>query len=316
LAAVGIPVAAMSLAAATTLTGATPAVAACTDTVNPGCPSPTATPTDTSSPGEADALDNTGVLDDGSQDTYTPPAAALPQLQAKDNLSNGYTAALDAGQVHFTTLGATSDTGDEPGVNATTDTVTPQMCGPEPTCNTPSSYYLPGLASHKEGEGNSKKHWTCGPASTRNMVQTMTGTDYGEHQFELWEGTTTSGTSIGAISSTLNNHFGSWGGWKVYKPSSSSNLLSHVITDTLTYHQGVVSNVYTGYLSFFNGHYLRHFDMLYGWGSSGSTVRVNEEWDPVYIYGSASYQPYGRHAEATSHVYNAIHNSPTQGIVA
>lgn len=297
MAAIGIPVTALALSVATSVVSATPALAA-----------PTATATDTPAVSDGDTLNNTGVLDNGSQETYVPPDAALPQIQAKEALVGNYTAALNAGTVNFAANGVSA--------SAAAGTVTPQACGPDPECNTPSRFYLPGLVDHREGEGNGKKHWTCGPAATRNMVQTMTGADYGEHQFELWEGTTTDGTDINAIASTLNNHFSSWGGWKVSRPTSSLNLLSYVITDTLTYRQGIIPNVSTGSLSFFKGHDLRHFDMIYGWGSSGDHLGVNEEWDPVYIYGNADYQPYGQHDESRVYVFNAVYYSPTHSIVA
>lgn len=181
----------------------------------------------------------------------------------------------------------------------------------------PTSYTARGwtFAIHKEGEGNGKKSYTCGPSATRNMVQAMTGRDYGELQFEQWEGTTSSvGTYIGNIVSTLNGHFSAYGGWTLKTPTSTTDLRNAIIVDTAGYNQSVILNVRTGYLSFFNGKYLNHYDVAQGY--TATTIQIAEEWDPIYIYGSSSYgNPYGSHQEASTNVYNAVRYSPTGQIV-
>jgi hypothetical protein len=173
-----------------------------------------------------------------------------------------------------------------------------------------SGYNLP-LVLHYEGQGNGNKTYTCGPASTRNLVQMMTGTDYGEHQFEAWEGTSSvNGTAIGNIASTLNNHFGSYDTFAVTHPTSGALVLADAQTIVGEYSHEMVQNVLTNYLPFWGGHSAKHFDSVYGW--SGSNVTIGEEWDPPAIGLPVSYgNPYGSHSLAATTDYTAIANSPT-----
>lgn len=178
----------------------------------------------------------------------------------------------------------------------------------------------------KEGEGNGKKSYTCGPAATRNMVAAMWAhrygnyQDYGEAQFAAWEGTTTSGTSLANIASALNAHFSQFGSWRTAFPSSKANLIGLVAVDTRTYYQPVILNVDTEEYSWWNGKALDHFDFAYGFDNTGSTdyIKVAEEWDPIYIYGSSTYgNPYGRHPLTTlASAYRAVTKTSYHGIVA
>ena len=183
-----------------------------------------------------------------------------------------------------------------------------------------------------EGEGNGKKSYTCGPSATRNMVSAMykqnTGAyhDVAEATYATWEGTTTAGTSRANVAAALNAHFGSMGSWVTSRPSDKASLLSTVIVDTKLYGQSVITNVDTEYLDFYannNGvgnHALDHFNFVYGYDTTDDATRylyVADEWNPVYIYGSASYQnPYGRHKEVLSHVFTAVDHTSIHGIVA
>ncbi|HEX2893771.1 MAG TPA: hypothetical protein VHO29_07185 [Marmoricola sp.] len=190
-----------------------------------------------------------------------------------------------------------------------------------------TDYKLPEVANmtiYKEGQGNSKKSYTCGPSATRNMVAAMykhrdgAYNDFGEHQFELWEGTTTSGTSRANVAAALNNHFSSFGHWVTTRPADRDEYLSYVISDT-QYHQSVIANIDTEELSFFNGKALNHFDFVYGYDTTASTryLYIGEEWDPIFIYGSSSYgNPYGKHKEVLAHAYNAVIKTSIHGIVA
>lgn len=57
---------------------------------------------------------------------------------------------------------------------------------------------------------------------------------------------------------------------------------------------------------------LHHFSFAYGRDSSGTVekLRIGEEGDPIYIYGSSSYgDPYGKHHEALAKAYKANINS-------
>src|SRR4051794_33708244 len=80
-------------------------------------------------------------------------------------------------------------------------TVTPYVVPPEDQSG--SDYRIPEVVNMtiwKEGQGNGKKHYTCGPSATRNAVAAMNMDRYGEYrdlgeqQWETWEGTTTDGT--------------------------------------------------------------------------------------------------------------------------
>ena len=178
----------------------------------------------------------------------------------------------------------------------------------------------------KEGEGNGKKSYTCGPAATRNMVAAMWAhrygnyQDYGEAQFASWEGTTTSGTSRANIAAALNNHFSQFGSWTTIRPSDKGQLLGLIAVDTRTYYQPVILNVDTEEYSWWNNKALDHFDFAYGFDNTGSTdyVKVAEEWDPIYIYGSSSYgNPYGRHPLTTlASAYRAVTKTSIHGIVS
>jgi hypothetical protein len=166
----------------------------------------------------------------------------------------------------------------------------------------------------KEGQGNGKKSYTCGPSATRNMVYAMykakTGAynDFGEGAFETWEGTTTNGTSTANIAATLNNHFGSLGSWSTHKATSKDDYINWVSADTQTFHESVIVAVDTEELAYFNNKALDHINLDYGYDSSGATKYIYkaEEWDPIFTYGSSSYgNPYGKHKIGLTQAFNA-----------
>jgi len=183
-----------------------------------------------------------------------------------------------------------------------------------------------GMTIFKEGQGNGKKSWTCGPAATRNMVAAMykhrdgTYKNISESQFATWEGTTRNGTARANIAATLNNHFSAFGVWRTWRPADRFALLGTIAEDTHDYHQSVILNVDTEYYSFFNGKALNHFDFAYGYDNTKSAKRmvyVGEEWDPIFIYGQSSYgNPYGKHREQLWNVWQAISHTSIHGIVA
>lgn len=190
-------------------------------------------------------------------------------------------------------------------------------------------YALPEVAEMdiwKEGEGNGRAHWTCGPSATRNMVAAMyrrsTGVwrDFTEQKFAEWEETTTGGTSRANVARALNAHFSGFGHWVTTRPADFDDYLAFVENDTSIYHQSVIANVDTQYYSFFNKHPLNHFDFVYGFDASDPSERflyIGEEWDPYYIYGSSTYgNPYGHHRESLRQAFYAIAHTSTHGIVA
>lgn len=192
---------------------------------------------------------------------------------------------------------------------------------------TPASYNLPEVVNmtiFKEGEGNGKKSYTCGPSATRNMVAAMYKRnlgiyrDFTEQAFEQWELTDESGTSRDNVMKTLNVHFSDYGHWTTSRPATATDYFNAVKVDTYSYHQSVIANIDTEELSFFGDHALNHFDFVYGYALDGSThyLSIAEEWNPVYIYGSASYQPYGRHKERLTNAFSAISKTSIHGIVS
>lgn len=193
--------------------------------------------------------------------------------------------------------------------------------------STPTSYNLPEVVNmtiFKEGEGNGKKSYTCGPSATRNMVAAMykrnlgTYRDFTEQTFADWELTDQNGTSRDNVMKTLNLHFSSYGHWTTSRPATATDYFDAVKVDTYSYHQSVIANIDTEELTFFDDHALNHFDFVYGYALEGSThyLSIAEEWDPAYIYGSSSYQPYGKHKERLTNAFSAISKTSIHGIVS
>jgi hypothetical protein len=168
---------------------------------------------------------------------------------------------------------------------------------------------------HWEGEGNGNKGYTCGPAASRNVIQSLMGKDYGEAVFASWEHTSsTTGTSSAAIASALELHFGHIDSWSTTAPTSPTNLYAEVKLLVGGYHHGTVQNVRTSYLPFWNGHATNHFNAAVGYTTS--TVTVGEEWWPAKIGLSSNYgQPYGFHAVTPTADYNAIHYAPSHRFI-
>lgn len=230
---------------------------------------------------------------------YRPPAAARATIAAKlkmlDNLTHGRPQML--GVSLSGTAGLASFA---PGARA------------KPHSLPPTNGY--GLKIFYEGQGNGNKTYTCGPSATRNMIYNFLGIDYGEHQFELWEGTSSSyGTNINSIASTLNTHFGSHGYWTTLAPSSASQLGNAINADADA-GQEEIQNVQTRYLPFWGNHITAHFDNAYVY--AGGDIYVAEEWDPPAIGLSEPYgNPFGFHAAPASSDYYAVHYSPSGRIV-
>jgi len=137
-----------------------------------------------------------------------------------------------------------------------------------------------------------------------------------EGTLENWENTDpNNGTYKSNIVSTLNSHYSNYGHWATYSPSGTTDLINQVKYDTYNFQQMIIQNIDTGYLSFWNGHSLKHYDTLYGWGSG--QVKVDEEWDPVFTWGSSSYgNPYGLHpTTSVTDDYHAISQGPSGLIV-
>lgn len=168
---------------------------------------------------------------------------------------------------------------------------------------------------HAEGEGNGTKTYTCGPASTRNLIQQATGRDYGEYQFEVWEGTSSStGTGTDAIVRALNGHFRNVDTWTSPTPSSPGALMSMLAQDISGANHGVILNVNTTSLPFWFGAFARHYDLAYGYDTRGAgSASIAEEWQ--HAVDRAGHVPYGYRTTALSDAYAAVHGSPTQQVI-
>lgn len=153
-----------------------------------------------------------------------------------------------------------------------------------------------------------QKGYTCGPAPLRNMVLVMNKVNKGtysaasEATLEDWLGTTTSGTGISMINYVLNDRYSRFGSWSLRDPADREAYLAIVAVDTYEYKQPVVQGVRTGYMDYWNGKYLNHFNDAYGWDSTNDVrwIHMLEVFDPVHLYGyRPSYgNPYG-HRKAT-----------------
>lgn len=194
-----------------------------------------------------------------------------------------------------------------------------------------SLYVLNEVANmdiYKEGEGNGKKNYTCGPAASRNMIAALykrkTGAyrDFGEYNFEVWEGTKEGiGTANGNVATALNEHFDDKGTWKPFRPADRDAYLARVAITTYSQHTAVIANINTGPLDFWRGKNLGHYDVVYGFDSRDSSARyvyIAEEWDPVFIYGSMPIygNPYGHHKEPLLNAFKAENNLPSHRLVA
>lgn len=247
------------------------------------------------------ASDNTGVADTGPS-TYQPPTSLSASWQAKQlvmrNMMAGRPATQGVSAKYMPPLA--------PRTNLSTATST-STC----TINGYACYYALTPTIYWEGENNGNAWWTCGPASTRNLVKTRLGTDYGENQFAVWEGTTTqNGTYIGNITATLNNHFSNIDTFGLFHETTANNLLIDTQAIVGEYGHEYIQNVRTDKLWFWNGHRADHYDGVFGWHNQ--SVYVSEEWYPAKIGITSSYgQPYGERNISTAADLTAINYSPT-----
>jgi hypothetical protein len=201
----------------------------------------------------------------------------------------------------------------------------PRACPRNDPCPTSDFKYL-SEAIHKEGAGNAcavgssgcssigHPYYTCSAAATRNMVQTFAGADMGEAWFVTKFALTSAGLNgINRIPNVLNSNWGNYGTWRAVAPTSVRNYQAGVMTD-VGLGEPVVQDVHTGYLGYFHGKNLKHYDMVYGYNRPNRTVAIAEEWDPVFTFGvlPSDYQsnPYGEHPSVPrGDGYQAVINS-------
>ncbi|MFC6704763.1 hypothetical protein [Flexivirga alba] len=229
--------------------------------------------------------------------TYRVPAAEQPRVDAKQRMVANLTAGqplLQGVQRRYAGL-------------KTSKTLSTSVTA---TYTLPTSLQTRHVL-HWEGEGNGNKRYTCGPAASRNVMQSLMGKDYGEAPFEKWEKTSpTTGTMSVDIASALELHFGHIDTWSTHTPTSPANLYANVKVTVGAYHHGTIQNVRTSYLPFWNGHATNHFNAAVGYTSSA--VTVGEEWYPAKIGVTSNYgQPYGFHNVSPTADYNAIHYAPS-----
>lgn len=262
-----------------------------------------------------------------STEPYVPPASAMAQLNEKDTIAAAIEKQLLAG----------AGTGDNPLVIPEAKTarsgggVTPQVCLPNPPgCPTtpPATYELSPFTDHKEGADDNctagttgcssigHKYYTCSAASTRNMTHAMTGVDKGELHFENGLGLSKSQGLLGInrIPNLLNSEYSAWGSWKVTTPTSASNYASYIVTDTWNYNQGVIQNVKSDLLTYWDGPSLAHYNVVYGYRTATTKVMVAEEWNPAWTFGTlpSTYgdNPYGKRSQVNRGDANRQSTSP------
>ncbi|MHB1614064.1 MAG: hypothetical protein ACYCXA_06565 [Actinomycetes bacterium] len=163
-----------------------------------------------------------------------------------------------------------------------------------------------------------EKTYTCGPAAARNMIQTLTGTDYGEGFFVTAMGTTTNGTSSDQIRNALNAKFPGWGTWSLSYPKSASDVIRQVYVDVAQRGRGVIQNVYTLNMpySIYAGHGLWHFNLSYGFDYTGvGYVQYAEQWDPSKFYSKPGYASYGKWKIQAAELYTGISQSINKAMV-
>ena len=193
----------------------------------------------------------------------------------------------------------------------------------------PSKFVLPELEHmriYREGEGNGNKKYTCGPSATRNVLAGLykrrTGRykDFGEAAIARWELTDRTGTARANIATGLNNNGPGFVYWQTVRPRYTTDYMNWIRSSTGRLGHAVIANVDTGYLTFFHGTSLMHFDFVYGYdliSTSTDRVRVGEEWSRDYKTDAGHpFNPYGKHWEPLKTAYLAMHSLPMHGIVA
>ena len=252
---------------------------------------------------------------------YVPPTSLLTSIAAKEERLadiTPYVSAMVADQVSVTALEgeATANNNSTPAAPTyAAENLASSTCkGPDGTSCPPRTQDVANQPIHAEGDGNGGVGYTCGPSSTRNMVQGMTGTDYGEAHFVDAEHTSSSdGTDIGNIASALNSQFSNYDSWELEKPSSPADLLTYAVSDVHYGHHGVIQNVNTIKLPFWGTHKARHYDLIEGYDTAGDgKIHIAEEWNHPY---QNSPSPFGHQVAAATDDYAAVTSSPSGQIV-
>lgn len=261
---------------------------------------------------------------------YRAPVSDLPALAAKDRAAERITNQLTEDLKNMSTAGVSPNSYPAPPGG--------------PRSWTASGW---GFQLYKEGQGwpcnpgttgctpIGHRYYTCGPSATRNMVRAMTGHNYSEHDFAIWEDDDPGeGTVIGNIAATLNwgwghhdsqghPHFGTtYGSWHVHEPTSKLDLFGYIVSDTYNYNQGLIQNVVTKYWAFYNNHNIHHYDVAIGYATESNhyNVRIAEEYNPVFTWGYlpsgyGTHNPYGHHHVWLYNEWRAVHNSTSHRLV-
>jgi hypothetical protein len=272
--------------------------------------------------GTSYADDGNGITSTGGDSymtsTYTPPASVAAAIALKSQQIAAAESQLAAGAKSLR-LRVEQRANFKTGKMVASATATPAA--------TVLSYNMPVIYDHKEGAGNpcsagsngcsSLGHptYTCAAASVRNAIESMTGPDPGE---AFWVDKLNVTPSLGLpdinnIPSYLNAHDSNYGSWQSHIPSSKDNYFSGITVDTYTYSQPVIQNVQTSDFGYWQHHSTKHYNIVYGWDSQHDNISIDEEWNPVWTYGSSNYgNPYGKHTDIdTTASYNAVLDSPS-----
>jgi hypothetical protein len=140
----------------------------------------------------------------------------------------------------------------------------------------------------------------------------MTHHDYGEGYFETLLHTTRSGTVVRDMDNYIDRTFTQYD-FVDYLPSNATSVLAVIEADTWKYGYLPMQGLNTSVLPGFANRSLGHIDFDYGY--NGGQVYMGEEWNPVKVYGSSSYNPYGHKLVAAATLYTAIENGLSKAMV-
>lgn len=259
---------------------------------------------------------NTGVADTKPGD-YRPPAAGVPRVKAKEqmaaNIEKGRPAldGVDADAAGLSDpMVVKARENQRPSTTEDRAKADPSGRGSAPEASearAASSYYIP------MGHYWQEKTYTCGPASARNLIRSMAGVDETEPRLEALMGTTPQlGTYINRIAGTLNDRYYNYDYFALTSPASPSALLASTQNIVGNYGHGMITNVQTNRLWFWNGMTAQHYNVVYGWNYQN--IYLYDQYNTAHL-GFGGPNPGGFWQISSTNLYNAVQASPTRQYV-
>ncbi len=244
---------------------------------------------------------NSGVADTRPA-TYSPPVAGRARVEAKQRMAanieanrplmQGVTGGVTTASARPAAAGTTLGGGALP---AAAQAALPNSAR--------ATYYL-GAGHHWQ-----ETNYTCGPSATRNLIRAMAGVDEGEVKLAALMSTDPYvGTHIDRIADVLNSRYWGFDYFSLNTPTSPAGLLASTKNIVGNAGHGMVANVQTGYLWYWQGQWTTHYNLVYGW--SGQNIFVFDEYNTAAL-GYRGSNPAGYWPVAANNLYAAIRNSPT-----